>query len=147
MKKDYHRLTEEHRKILMKNPLYENLIVEFRDGWYNLIDELGQRIYRLCNMTNQPLPRILQVKEKFGSLRYYYNASEITDATVLECIKSLVRQAEKRSENICEKCGSKYASLMCDGGRWETVCKEHTADGSLTVDEYKYLLSKRSKEK
>lgn len=127
------RLTEEHREILKGNPLYKNLLVEFRDGWFDLINQLGKDILELCDLTNNDLPTIRQVKEKFGTLRFYYS-DQSTDECVKNAIYALVSHAENKSASICEKCG-KYGSTVSNGVRVETVCKEHKEEGSKSLNE------------
>jgi len=128
------RLTQEHREILMKNPLYSKLIVEFRDGWFEILHELGNDIKDLCDLANEQYPTILQTKEKFGTLRFYY-IDNSENEIVKKCIRALVNRAEKQSGKICEICG-KYGELVCTGGRWETVCDEHKTPNSLTKEEF-----------
>ena len=58
----------------------------------------------------------VQVKEKFGSLRFYYDGGD-------EYIRALVNFAESMSGRICEKCGSPGKTR---GGGWvRTLCDEH----------------------
>lgn len=134
MKKNYHRLTNEHREELNNNPLYQKVAFEFRDGWFELINELGKNITNLCKMTNQELPEIRQIKEKFGTLRYYYK-DNCESETIKKAISALVQVAESRSGQICEKCGT-WGETMVEGGCWVTVCQEHAADGAMTVAEW-----------
>lgn len=64
-------------------------------GWYNLIDELCQKI----KDTNPPEDfEIIQVKEKFGTLRVYTNYST-------KEIEELITEAENKSAVTCEVCG------------------------------------------
>jgi hypothetical protein len=57
-----------------------------------------------------------QVKEKFGTLRFYYTGGD-------DYIRGLVSMAESMSGVTCEECGKPGTST---GGGWiKTVCKEH----------------------
>lgn len=57
-----------------------------------------------------------QVKEKFGTLRFYYNGGDAV-------VDGMVRMAESLSARVCEVCG---APGKTTGGHWlQTVCKEH----------------------
>ena len=57
-----------------------------------------------------------QVKEKFGTLRFYYSGGD-------EYIHGLVSMAESMSGVTCETCGKPGTST---GGGWiKTACKEH----------------------
>jgi hypothetical protein len=57
-----------------------------------------------------------QVKEKFGTLRFYYSGGD-------DYISGLVSMAESMSGVTCEECGKPGTST---GGGWiKTACKEH----------------------
>ena len=53
--------------------IYQKVAFEFKDGWNGLVYELGKDIEDLCKLANCELPLIQQIKEKFGTLRFYYN--------------------------------------------------------------------------
>ena len=125
------RLKPEHRESLKSLPLFKDVLFEFRDGWYELIYDLGRKITDYCTDNNIELPKILQIKEKFGSLRFYY-----VDNTEDLYIRDWVRDAEKMSEELCEVCGE-HGSLLVSNGMWYTACENHVREGSMTVDEYR----------
>lgn len=78
-------------------------------GWLDLVLRLHNNVKEVS-----PDYRIVQVKEKFGGLRYYVdNASESAH--------SLIREAEKESLTVCQNCGSRDASL-CEHGWVATLC-------------------------
>jgi hypothetical protein len=85
-------------------------MIEANDGWYNLIFELCTDIMALV-----PDPRFkaTQVKQKFGSLRFYFLGS--SDPR----IANLIRKAEEKSSKVCEFCGSEGAR---DG--WMVKCSD-----------------------
>jgi len=57
-----------------------------------------------------------QVKEKFGTLRFYYSGGD-------EYISGLVSMAESMTGVTCEECGNPGKTV---GGGWlTTLCKEH----------------------
>ena len=57
-----------------------------------------------------------QVKEKFGSLRFYYTGGD-------DAIDGMVRMAESMSSVTCEECGAPGTTA---GKGWlKTVCKDH----------------------
>lgn len=70
----------------------------------------------------RPIPDIVeqvvatQVKEKFGSLRFYYNGGD-------DYIDGLVRMAELISEHTCEVCGDK--GELSSSGWYKTLCDRH----------------------
>ena len=57
-----------------------------------------------------------QVKEKFGTLRFYYSGGD-------DYISGLVSMAESMSGVTCETCGK--PGTQTSGGWIKTVCKEH----------------------
>ena len=67
-----------------------------------------------------------QVKEKFGTLRFYYSGGD-------DYIRGLVSMAESMSGVTCETCGKPGTST---GGGWiKTVCKEHGGQDYDTPEE------------
>lgn len=82
------------------------------DGWFDLIYKLSQNIVKL-----DPTCEAVQVKEKFGGLRFYVNAttSEVFD---------LINKAEKESYKICEVCG-KSGKLRNELPWIQTLCEKH----------------------
>jgi peptidyl-tRNA hydrolase len=63
-----------------------------------------------------------QIKEKFGTLRFYYHGGDNT-------IHGMVQMAESISTFTCEKCG---ASGKLRGAGWlYTACDNHTNEGDL----------------
>ena len=87
---------------------------ECGDGWYNLIDELSAKL--------EPHGVVaMQVKEKFGELRFYI--SEVPD-DCMEDIYKHITEAEIKSLTTCEICGNEEnASIR--GERWlRTMCDE-----------------------
>ena len=62
---------------------------------------------------------IAQVKEKFGTLRFYYDGGD-------EYISGLVSLAESMSGVTCEECGAPGSHR--DGGWIRTLCDTHEAE-------------------
>lgn len=83
----------------------------YREGWF--------RIYReekcKCKGYHPQHPRAAQVKEKFGTLRFYmdYGTEEMW---------ALAEQAEKESEITCEDCGA--YGILRSGGWIRTLCDD-----------------------
>jgi len=94
------------------------------DGWYNIIESLcatiKNREYNLKLNKKEYVPVVAtQVKEKYGSLRFYYDGGD-------DYIDGAVAFAEYMSEMTCEKCG-KPGKLR--GRSWMyTACDEHTRE-------------------
>jgi hypothetical protein len=69
-----------------------------------------------------------QVKEKFGTLRFYYTGGD-------DYISGLVSMAESMSGVTCEECGK--PGTQTSGGWIKTVCVEHGGeDFDTSEDEY-----------
>jgi len=90
---------------------------ECDDGWGPLITELETKLAALS-----PGYTVSQVKEKFGGLRYYASAGDVTEETATQ-FYDLIREAEAKSYEICERCGQP-GRLSRRGGRgwYKTLC-------------------------
>jgi len=78
----------------------------------------------------EPIPQVTldQVKEKFGTLRFYYSGGD-------DYIRGLVSMAESMSGVTCETCGK--PGTQTPGGWIKTVCVEHGGqDFDTPEDEY-----------
>lgn len=92
---------------------------EVNDGWFDLLWELSEKIQNEVDKLDKEKKEdfyVLQVKEKYGTLRYY--TSFITDE-----IDAAISQAEDKSYEICEICGK--AGRLNEGGWYAVRCKEH----------------------
>jgi len=89
---------------------------ECGDGWYDLIYQLCEDIQDHCDENpNEPQVEAVQVKEKYGSLRFYVNAAD-------DHVYSLIDKAEEDSYDICEDCGSKEDVAQTIGGWTRSLC-------------------------
>jgi hypothetical protein len=94
------------------------------DGWYNILDAACARIknheYNLTSNKKEFHPVIAtQIKEKYGTLRFYYNGGD-------EYIDGVVAMAESMSARTCETCGAPGKGR---GKSWfYTACDEHTKE-------------------
>ena len=91
--------------------------IECEDGWFDLIDRLSQQVVSL-----DPEATVVQVKEKFGGLRFYLNGShDAWEASM---------KAEEESYTICEACGK--PGTLRDNDRFyiQTLCDEHAKEES-----------------
>jgi hypothetical protein len=106
------------------------------NGWFKLIDELCFLIVQSLEQYNERHKtavgiRIVQIKEKFGGLRYYYTWSAKLDLERphMESLKSRIEGACQVVENLslstCELCGSPAA---CTTESWyHTTCAACTS--------------------
>lgn len=74
--------------------------------------------------TRQALPRVTQVKEKFGTLRFHI-------ATRDPRVAALVSFAEHHSGRVCEKCGA--PGTLRTNGWLRTLCDVHEAERVLNL--------------
>lgn len=100
-------------------------------GWNWILEDLEKKLSYL-----DPNYSINQVKEKFGTLRFYFESS--TDNSLLmEIMNDVVRTAETASASTCEICGNSSTRSMSDrdvkydktvglrvrGGWYKTLCE------------------------
>jgi len=94
------------------------------DGWFDLIWELSEKLEPLIqkwveenpNEEQWKLPRAVQVKEKFGALRFYMS-------TETPGMSEAITTAEGKSATICEECGNPGVRRF--GGWIRTLCDHH----------------------
>jgi len=144
------KLIEEYPKIFVRNESnrlepYAMFGIECGDGWSDLLNHLcsqiqhhidwsnQQRAERLANNPhNLDIPdevaqvTVSQVKEKFGTLRFYYDGGD-------ERIDGMVRMAESMSSVICETCGDR--AQLRGRGWWYTACEKHTRPEDLNPEQ------------
>lgn len=117
---------------------------ECGDGWFNIIDQLCANIQHHIDWSERQrdlevkkgiegelgMPRTphvqqvvaVQVKEKFGALRFYTDGGD-------EQIYGMIRMAESMSAVTCEECG---APGKLRGRGWlYTACDVHTKTSDL----------------
>jgi hypothetical protein len=95
-------------------------------GWFPLIVQLDHDLAGL-----DPSYVVLQVKEKWGVLRLYFESAP----EVAEAMQALVDRATEASRGICELCGE-GGMLMEDYLRVKTLCPScGLAEGLLPVEE------------
>ena len=137
IQKSKSRLSEENRAKLNELELFKNKVpYQILNGWTDLVYELGKNIEELCELTNYELPMIQQIKEKMGTLRFYYNTLNSQYPPIVEkSIRALVTVAEIESANICEYCGN-YGETRTNG-IVHTSCEEHKLENSITLEEHK----------
>jgi len=142
------RLTTDHREALTSIPLYSKIPFEFLDGWFYIIYDLGQKINSYCLENEIKPPKIQQIKEKFGTLRFYYSWQEDVDDAHKEQVRVWVRNVEELSERTCEQCGEP-GKVIVDNGVFKTVCQKHIPnhENVYTVDEYTKLREEEARKR
>ena len=99
---------------------YDEWGIECGDGWFALVDRLCQACESeiegliALGVSKERWPRVGQIKEKAGSLRFYLTGP------FSEALHEQRTQSEHESRCICEQCGA--PGLLRDG-RWrKTYC-------------------------
>lgn len=87
---------------------------ECGEGWKPIINDLCERLLIL-----EPTITVTQIKEKFGTLRFYIGScpTETYDA-----VYKLISEAERKSGVTCEDCGK--IGKQRGGGWIRTLCDE-----------------------
>jgi hypothetical protein len=88
---------------------------ECEDGWYDIIHDLSAEIEHM-NLTNALFCRAVQVKEKFGALRFYATADGDPK------VSALIQAATNESAKTCERCGAPGA--LRDRAWLKTWCEK-----------------------
>jgi len=119
------------------------------DGWYQIIDSLCGQIQHHIDWSHknhkwslewnqehpddqrpvrEPVPQVVadQIKEKFGTLRFYYHGGD-------DMIDGMVRMAESWSANACEECGNHGRTRY--GGWHRTLCDHHAQEHGYDIGE------------
>ena len=136
-------LCEKYPKMMVNRlkPMQETCMCwgfECGDGWFNILNQLMSNIQHHIDWNNQNFEKgykqykqvaqvtLDQVKEKFGTLRFYYTGGD-------DEISGMVRMAESMSGVTCETCGNPG---KCRGSGWMyTACDAHTKPEHLTEQE------------
>ena len=111
--------------IIQPDPtLRNNLMVfgfEIGEGWMSLVIELLDKIQHLVdNNPEYSGLQVIQVKEKYGSLRVYLNY-------YYKEIEDIISEYEEKSCYICEVCGEK--GEIRNINNWYTaLCDKHYAE-------------------
>ncbi len=95
---------------------------ECADGWYDIIHDLSEQLENLIlNLpeNDRVLFKAVQVKEKWGELRFY-----MTQGT--DDMYNAIEVAEERSRRTCEKCGEPGSLHRPKPAGWvKTLCEKH----------------------
>lgn len=137
---------------------------ECSDGWYTLIHELARDIQHHVDHKNDTYTwkvergeakeedrpdyqvRAVQVKQKFGGLRFYVNGGD-------EYIDGMIAFAESMSYKICESCGNPgktnrdgWMYTFCDPCRELDKKRREAYNAHIEADVAKYKAERAAKE-
>jgi hypothetical protein len=106
-------------------------------GWWPILESLCAQIQHHIDWKQEQHQKfsrgngctqveVLQIKEKFGGLRFYYDGGNDT-------IDGMVRMAEAWAAHSCEECGSPGERR---GGGWiRTLCDVHEAEYQAKIED------------
>jgi len=91
--------------------------IDCGDGWYWLIDRLCAAIQNHIDHGEGKIEQVeaAQVKEKFGTLRFYVDGGD-------ELVSSIISYSEYLSGSICEVCGATDGASTNRQGWMKTLC-------------------------
>jgi hypothetical protein len=103
-------------------------------GWYPILEALCSNIQHHIDWWNKNhekhpvVPQVVveQIKEKFGSLRFYYQGGD-------DNVHGMVRMAESWASVTCEECGA--PGERRNGGWIRTLCDHHEAEHQSRIEE------------
>lgn len=99
-------------------------------GWHQIIRDLEVELN-----TISPGYSIQQIKEKFGTLRYYASVAEgEINERVIAAFDGAIGRAERKSAKTCEQCGEP-GRLRAPRGWYVTLCDEHLAERKARQDQ------------
>lgn len=121
----------------------ESLRAKFAEGWSNYIevDEGWYQIVLDCDAELTALDpdySILQIKEKFGGLRYYCVPSQMSDDDMRQRMEAVVSKYEEIAAKTCEATGLPGVRMRSIGGWYKTLNPEYAAN-TLHYARYKQV--------
>lgn len=96
MSKSWHKLIDRY------DPLFHEIQfeIECELGWYDLVEAITVKLqqYNEKCLCQEDMIWPLQIKEKYGELRYYISSAP-------KEIRDFIAEQTEKSRTICEKCG------------------------------------------
>jgi len=92
----------------------QNIGFHVGPGWVHIIEDA---IKLMIIQELKSYPQAVQIKEKFGGLRWYTNSCTAEQQKIID-------SAERVCGMICEKCGEP-GTLAVSKGWYKTVCDKH----------------------
>lgn len=121
------------RDILDRIPIGWGKWISCDKGWYRLIAETNRKLRYMY-----PDYEIHQVKEKFGTLRYYYGFPDgegEVDPLVYDIMSDIASNAEHRSAYYCELCGG-HGRTRVRNFWYKTLCKECAVKNDYALEDW-----------
>jgi len=102
-----------------RDPIVSRHFCSVGDGWLQLLHDCIEELLAMGWDKH-----ILQIKEKFGGLRFYIGSGT-------EGIYEIINKYEHLSYETCEVCGEK-GKLYRNMGWWRTLCDDHYREYVVT---------------
>lgn len=125
--------------ILNRIPVEWGRWISCDKGWYKLLVDTNRKMNMMW-----PNYEIHQVKEKFGSLRFYWGISsedkdwealdENISKTIYEIMGDIANSAESRSSRICEDCGE-FGTTTVLNYWYRTLCPACSVEQGYTKEQ------------
>ena len=114
----------------------ENFYFECGDGWFLILNAAFREMMKIKSQKrfeNAPYPRVAQIKEKFGSMRFYCDPLDGGE-NYYDRIYAVVNMAETLSFRTCESCGRPALPRELKG--WsKCLCRWCLTDGRPTFNQ------------
>jgi len=103
---------------------------ECGDGWFQIVDNLCERIQNYVDLHKCEQVVAKQVKEKYGELRFYVDSAPYEVYTMID-------EATRLSHLICESCGTNEKVFQTTGWVFTTcyACHKSRLQGSHRPEE------------
>lgn len=98
------------------------------ETWTDPDKQIQESLSRGLTPVPDPVPQVVaeQVKEKYGTLRFYYRGGD-------DVVDGMVRMAEAMTDRTCEVCGA--PGIQCGGGWIKTLCEQHAEERGIYTKE------------
>lgn len=113
--------------------------IDYMPGWFGILAELFSGIENVLTTEQKKEFRVTQIKEKFGSLRFYYRGQPLhvdiqtkkeivsfemgSEEKAFDAVDRLIEKAVSDSSQTCMFCGDPGELRRYDW--WLTLCEYH----------------------
>lgn len=102
-----------------------NIGLDMYEGWTPILAQACAEIDAILGEQKQGF-HFSQLKEKYGSARYYFEAA-MMNSEALQRIEALLDQAERATETACMLCG-RPATIENFEGWFLCLCEKHAGE-------------------
>lgn len=120
----YDELRAQIDLIIAKMPDQYLKVAEIQPGWYQLVVDCDAELTAI-NPNYVPL----QIKEKFGTLRYYHDLNASPEYETWHAMGQVIMKYEKLSEQTCELTGLPGVLMKSKHGIYKTLHVDFTDYG------------------